>query len=901
MIDKRMMDMERLAREQGLDPFPVVFEKVTPDTMYNVCAYGLPTRARHWSYGRSWDHQKTHGQMGLSRVYEMIINNNPSYAFMLDSNTATQDLFIAAHCMGHSDFFKNNVLFKDSDRGMARHAAEHANRIDQYIEEYGLDAVERMMDIAFSLDRHIDFHKGQFRQKYGKRKIVTRKRHVREFDDLLRPKAGPTFVKEIVNATLPPRPEKDLMWFLINYAPIEDWERDILDMVREEAFYFYPQAMTKILNEGWACLCPDSLVFSPENGLVPIQNVADDALPVMDRSGKKQKVVDRFSGRKKCLTVKTKRGFSVSGAERHGVLVWDRRLKWKMLKDLSPKDSLVLPTGQECWSNKLASLPEVKMSGREREGFVFPRLLTTKVAKFFGYYLSEGHIGKDREIILTNGDRGIVEDMVSCIKDVFAYEANKRQDGSRYRVSICSAGFAALVEEMFGNGSRNKHIPQELLASPREVVISFLSAAFSGDGGAYEDGCVLALSTGVKSVASTIQLLLLNLGIVSSISTCRKYGYEDTYQVWISEAVGKELFSRYMNSSSPQKQAALDSMVSANRKKPIYKWSYSLDKKSLSELNKRLSGTTQSEQKKSGLNLWRINSKKEISLFQILSLEEMGISIDFLGIDKSWILDRVDSVSKPYMSQVVDMTVENVHEYQAQGFVNHNSYWHAELMYLHPGVKPEEQMEFARTHEKVVQPGGSMFRINPYYLGYRIFKDIEKRWDEKHKNGESELTGRQKMFQVRREEDDISFLRNYLTGELVTELGLFTFGETDEDDDRNQDGVILYEIKERMRDEVVESLVRPMYNNYAPKIVITDASSEKLVMKHRSRELGTLDFKHAEKTLEHIWELWTAPVELHTIDDEGEKVVITFDETGISHQSEEEELELFLELDEDGE
>ncbi len=42
------------------------------------------------------------------------------------------------------------------------------------------------------------------------------------------------------------------MLFLIENAPLEDWQRDILSMIREEAYYFAPQAQTKIMNEGWA-------------------------------------------------------------------------------------------------------------------------------------------------------------------------------------------------------------------------------------------------------------------------------------------------------------------------------------------------------------------------------------------------------------------------------------------------------------------------------------------------------------------------------------------------------------------------------------------------------------------------------------------------------------------------
>jgi len=110
-MNKRMEDITQLASELGLDPFPVIFETIEQLTMHNICAYGLPTRARHWSYGRSYDHQKTYGEMGFSKVYEVILNNNPSYAFMMDTNSEVQNLFITAHCLAHSDFFKNNCMF----------------------------------------------------------------------------------------------------------------------------------------------------------------------------------------------------------------------------------------------------------------------------------------------------------------------------------------------------------------------------------------------------------------------------------------------------------------------------------------------------------------------------------------------------------------------------------------------------------------------------------------------------------------------------------------------------------------------------------------------------------------------------------------------------------------------
>lgn len=249
--EKRIDEIKKLSMELGLDFFEVIFEVVPFDIMIEIAAYGLPTRARHWSYGKVYNRERIHGQMGLSRIYEIVLNNNPCYAFLLDSNNEVTNLLVAAHVFAHCDFFKNNIYFSDTNRNMVNDAVEHAIRIDEYIERYGLEKVEHLMDIGFALDRHIDYHKGLSRRPYPERQVVEKVRKLPEYADIF---GEERFVvtKQVINEKIPPHPERDLLWFLANYAPIEPWERDVLEVIREESFYFYPQFETKIINEGWA-------------------------------------------------------------------------------------------------------------------------------------------------------------------------------------------------------------------------------------------------------------------------------------------------------------------------------------------------------------------------------------------------------------------------------------------------------------------------------------------------------------------------------------------------------------------------------------------------------------------------------------------------------------------------
>lgn len=250
-LEKRFQEIQTIAKDIGFDPFNIAFEMVSSDIMHQLCSYGLPTRSRHYSYGASYEQQKLYGSMGYSKVYEIILNNNPAYAFLLETNTDIDNTMVVAHVIGHSHVFKHNIMFKHTDRNMIFHASERAIRVDSYISEYGIEKVEALMDIAFALDRHIDPHKGIFRPRYPASKTIEIHHRRNEYDDVLGTKK-PMIEYEKIGNEMPPHPEKDFLWFLINYAKLEDWEKDILEIIREESYYFYPQHNTKILNEGLA-------------------------------------------------------------------------------------------------------------------------------------------------------------------------------------------------------------------------------------------------------------------------------------------------------------------------------------------------------------------------------------------------------------------------------------------------------------------------------------------------------------------------------------------------------------------------------------------------------------------------------------------------------------------------
>lgn len=261
MFGARLAELEALAREQGLDFFPTSFEVVPQDVMMEMAAYGLPTRARHWSYGKVYQSQRLYGSMGLSKIYEIVLNNNPSLAFLLDTNTEIANLLVTAHVFAHVDFFTHNVLFANTNRNMINDAMAHALRIDGYIERYGLETVEHLMDIGFALDRHIDPHKGLERQPYPKRHVVEKERPTLPYEDLFNT-TTPSVIYEVEGDKLPPYPERDLLWFLCTNAPLDPWQCDVLQIIRV------------VCSSRRTVCCFTAIAASPSSGRLPTVSTA---------------------------------------------------------------------------------------------------------------------------------------------------------------------------------------------------------------------------------------------------------------------------------------------------------------------------------------------------------------------------------------------------------------------------------------------------------------------------------------------------------------------------------------------------------------------------------------------------------------------------------------------------
>lgn len=249
-------EITEIASGFGLDYFPMRYEICPADIIYTFGAYGMPTRFTHWSFGKQFHKMKIQYDFGLSQIYELVINSNPCYAFLLDTNSLIQNKLIIAHVLAHCDFFKNNVRFSNTRRDMVESMTATAERIADYEMTYGKEEVESFLDAILAIQEHID--PSIIRPKLPDYNLdeeeveVVRKT---PYDDLWS-MDQPTNIRALTipkRKKFPPNPEKDLLLFIQEYSrELEDWQRDILTMMREEMLYFWPQLETKIMNEGWA-------------------------------------------------------------------------------------------------------------------------------------------------------------------------------------------------------------------------------------------------------------------------------------------------------------------------------------------------------------------------------------------------------------------------------------------------------------------------------------------------------------------------------------------------------------------------------------------------------------------------------------------------------------------------
>jgi stage V sporulation protein R len=747
---------------------------------------------------------------------------------------------------------------------MVESVSSHAGRMAEYEFRYGRKTVEKFLDAVLSIEEHIDpnFFIRRERAEESDAETTPKPKPAGRYDDLwsLERKDEPT-PEEQANeprARRLPLPEKDLLYFIMKYSPaLTDWQRDAIAMIHEEMEYFIPQMQTKTLNEGWACATGDSLLVT-EEGFIRFDELYEECRKIRVASGDERQLrrITDFHKEESVPTIRirTRRGFMIEGAQMHRVLTESGG--WKYLQDVTPGDRVALACRTNVWP-------------------------TEKVKLNFEPSRASATLGDVAEIA------GV------------SYATAFRHLHGRFRSSHAPALDAALATLEYREGRAGRILPTRhapRLPSELNEELAWLLGYFVGDGNLNKSG--IGFTTGDEELASRLCATVESLfGLEPRLKLDTSEGHTrwrvvvHSRELWrILEAVGVNLEARARAKKIPAPiLRSPRSVVSAFLRGYFDADAYAgKEGVRLSSSSEELIRTVQII-----LLNYGILSRQRKHLYDIMQLEISGTSaarfLEAIGFSltrkqralrdcieshrwfqKEALSDEIISVERR-RNDVYDITVDERHAYVANGLINHNSFWHSRIM-RELDLPDTELLEFAELHAGVVSPQKG--QLNPYYLGYKILEDIERRWDnptaeEREKFGREGGGGRAKIFEVRETENDVSLLRNYLTEELCEELDLFVYELVEEEE---------WTVTEKRWERVRDQLVANMTNFGFPYIVVADGdynNNRELYLKHQY-EGAELDATYARKVLEHVHTLWGRPVHLETVLD-GSISVMSYD------------------------
>jgi|GEM_PF-499537 len=214
-----------IGESYGLCFLDIYWRKATRDNLSFVASFGLPNRFSHWYFGGLYKQLKIQQDENLLTILELVLNTDPVYAFLLDSNSFLENLMVIAHVMGHVDFFKNNAWYTRSDRNQLNKCELHARCIRELADAHGRQKVDEMIEASLTITHTINVFERDPKKKSAR--LIY-------------------FLRDQVRSQITKTRKSDprLLDFKLAYQ--------ILSMMIQEMEYFDLIGRTQIINEGWA-------------------------------------------------------------------------------------------------------------------------------------------------------------------------------------------------------------------------------------------------------------------------------------------------------------------------------------------------------------------------------------------------------------------------------------------------------------------------------------------------------------------------------------------------------------------------------------------------------------------------------------------------------------------------
>lgn len=443
-------------------------------------------------------------------------------------------------------------------------------------------------------------------------------------------------------------------------------------------------------NMGGKCLSSETLVFTNEglkrlSELKPLhspQNEFAKVNPIITKTRLGQEKISHFynGGKQKTLKIVTRFGFEIEGTPQHKI--WIRKKdgseSWAYFDQIAKDDIVAIERNINLWGNTSEISPfkfEFKTNAKRCQ---LPNTFDTDLAYLLGLLVGDGSCTAQGSITLTTKDDFIATEFQRIIAKLFKLEVSHSPSHLSYRVF--STYFRSFLKHL-GLGLKKsdlKEIPKAILEAPKDINIAFLQGLFDTDGYVANHQAKVSLTSVSKNLIKQVQMVLLNLGIISSIKpkptkclTAYNLSIYGENAISFHQIVGFRLERkstrqnlasklRMPNIGIPHLDSSLrkvQSQLVASEVKPI---------------------TLKKDKKISSIFYTYLPNKRNISYQKLDELikfchQRQVFSQELETIQRhKYFYDRIESIEESE-NDVFDLSIENDHSYIANGFVSHNS------------------------------------------------------------------------------------------------------------------------------------------------------------------------------------------------------------------------------------
>ena len=454
------------------------------------------------------------------------------------------------------------------------------NYVAECEERHGAEEVELFLDSCHALMNYgVDRYKHPAPLSLAEERLRQQEREAYlqlQVNDLWRTvPTRPSDNAPLIERRYPSEPQENLLYFIEKNAPLlEPWQRELVRIVRKIAQYFYPQRQTQVMNEGWACVTGDTLIVT-DQGLLHAQKLVESQFSGCVEDG--NRVVNWFTHPSKPrVRIRTRHGYELHGGADHRILV---NGEWVELRDLKVGDTVEIRRGHSVFASTKALIdymlkvrpriadicqkhdvslstyykwrratPSLSVGAQtvlrlqacfeEWEAIKAnsdqpwalltpddlvrrPEVLESDLAEVLGQIIGDGFVDAGR-VNLTSQDVELLDFFEQAMYANFGVTASRRPSRNHFNSTVHSAVLARLFKQTFGiatgwGASGRKTVPDIILRSPEAVVCAFLRGHFDTDGCISRRDRQVILVSKSRELLQVEQLLILNLGIVSSL------------------------------------------------------------------------------------------------------------------------------------------------------------------------------------------------------------------------------------------------------------------------------------------------------------------------------------------------------------------------------------------------